>query len=205
MVSEMEIDWKTLCQQSHLGIHRIPCGGPEFSIENLLKQCSDLFQNELGKLTRFKATLKVLPESQPKFHRPRSVPFAFKEAVERELDRLEMAGVIEKTTHCDWAAPIVVVPKKNGTVRLCGDYKVSVNEALVVDQYPLPKPSDLFATLAGGKWFTKLDWHKLIRRWNWMKNLGNMLQLTLTMAFISICGCLLELLQLQLSFNKLWI
>ena len=51
----------------------------------------------------------------------------------------------------------MVVPKKNGTVRLCGDYKVSVNQALVVDQYPLPKPSDLFATLAGGKWFTKLD------------------------------------------------
>ena len=51
----------------------------------------------------------------------------------------------------------MVVPKKYGMVRLCGDYKVSVNQALVVDKYPLPKPSDLFATLAGGKWFTKLD------------------------------------------------
>ena len=80
-----------------------------------------------------------------------------KEAVERELDRLEMAGVIEKTTHCDWAAPIVVVPKKDGTVRLCGDYKVSVNQALVVGKYRLPKPSDLFAILARGKWFSKLD------------------------------------------------
>ena len=185
---EMEIDWTTLCQQSHVGIYQVPCGSPEFSIESLLEQYSDLFQNELGKLTHFKATLKVLPEAQPRFNRPRPVPFALKEAVERELDRLEMAGVIEKTTHSDWAAPIVVVPKKNGTVRLCGDYKVSVNQALVVDQYPLPKPSDLFATLAGGKWFTKLDlaqaytqmepswiWHKLILRWNWMKNLGNML------------------------------
>ena len=77
--------------------------------------------------------------------------------MERELDRLEEAGVIEKVTHCEWAAPVVVVPKKNGTVRLCGDYKVSINQALMVDQYPLPKPSDLFAALSGGKWFTKLD------------------------------------------------
>ena len=118
----MEIDWKALCQQSNVGIHRVPCGGPESTIVNLLELYSDLFQNELGKLICFKATLKVLPEAQPKFHRPRSVPFALKEAVGRELDRLEMAGVIEKTTHCDWVAPIVVVPKKDGTVRLCGDY-----------------------------------------------------------------------------------
>ena len=42
-------------------------------------------------------------------------------------------------------------------MRLCGDYKISVNQALVVDKYPLPKPSDLFPTLAEAKWFTKLD------------------------------------------------
>ena len=108
-------------------------------------------------MRHFKATLKLLPDVQPKFHRPRPVPFALKEAVERELDRLEEAGVIEKVTHCEWAAPVVVVPKKNGTVQLCGDYKVSINQALMVDQYPLPKPSDLFAALSGGKWFTKLD------------------------------------------------
>ncbi|KAL5516311.1 hypothetical protein EMCRGX_G001602 [Ephydatia muelleri] len=117
----------------------------------------DLFRNDLGKMRHFKATLKLLPDVQPKFHRPRPVPFALKEAVERELDRLEEAGVIEKVTNCEWAAPVVVVPKKNGTVRLCGDYKVSINQALMVDQYPLPKPSDLFAAFSGGKWFTKLD------------------------------------------------
>ena len=39
----------------------------------------------------------------------------------------------------------------------CGDYKVTVNPSLEVDQYPLPKPDDLFTTLAGGKRFTKID------------------------------------------------
>ena len=49
------------------------------------------------------------------------------------------------------------MPKKNGRFRICGDYKVTINQALDVDQYPLPKPDDLFATLAGGKQFTTLD------------------------------------------------
>ena len=40
---------------------------------------------------------------------------------------------------------------------MCGDYKVAVNQCLHVDQYPLPKPSDLFVTLANGKAFSKVD------------------------------------------------
>ena len=47
--------------------------------------------------------------------------------------------------------------KKDGTVRICGDYKLTVNQAAKVDSYPLPKINDLFASLAGGQTFTKLD------------------------------------------------
>ena len=39
----------------------------------------------------------------------------------------------------------------------CGDFKVSVNQALITISYPLPIPDDLFATLAGGRVFSKLD------------------------------------------------
>ena len=62
-----------------------------------------------------------------------------------------------KITHSEWATPVVAVPKPDGQVRLCGDFKVTVNQALQVDQYPLPMVQDLLATLAGGKYFTKLD------------------------------------------------
>ena len=52
---------------------------------------------------------------------------------------------------------MVPVPKNDGHLRLCWDYKVTINPAIEIDQYPLPKPEDLLATLAGGKKFSKID------------------------------------------------
>ena len=57
----------------------------------------------------------------------------------------------------EWAAPIVAVPKSDGRIRICGDYKVTVNPHIEPDRHPLPKPDDLFASLSGGKKFTKID------------------------------------------------
>ena len=70
---------------------------------------------------------------------------------------LEAAGIIKKVPHSKWAAPIVPVPKGDGKIRLCGDYKVTVNQSLEIDQYPLPKPEDLFASLSGGEKCSKID------------------------------------------------
>ena len=86
-----------------------------------------------------------------------SVKYMCKPRPGQELDRLEKQGVIKKVDSSDWAAPIVTVPKPEGKIRLCGYYKVTVNQALTVDQYPLPKPEELFATLANGYKFIKLD------------------------------------------------
>ncbi len=87
----------------------------------------------------------------------RLLPEADLDAVGLELDSLETEGIIEKVNHSEWATPIVPVRKEGGRFWVCGDYKVTVNLVLHVDQYPLPKPDDLFGTLAGGKKFTKLD------------------------------------------------
>ena len=127
------------------------------SLQALLKEQPQLLAEGLGKVEPYRATLQVWPDVMPKFCRFRPVPFAIREAVGKELDHLEEQGIIEKVTHCDWAAPIVPVPKKDGRFRICGDYKVTINQALSVEQYPLPKPEDLFATLAGGQAFSKLD------------------------------------------------
>lgn len=75
---------------------------------------------------------------------------------------MEEVGILCKVSSSDWAAPIVPVAKKDGQLRLCEDYKVKVNQALEAEQYPLAKPEDLLASLAGGKKFTKLDFYMLI-------------------------------------------
>ena len=128
-------------------------------VEPLLDQYSSLFSEELGTLKDVQVKLSVSKDAVPKFTRPRPVPYALRGAIERDLERLEMLEVIEKTSFSNWAAPIVAVPKPDGTVRICGDYKVTVNPVLEVQQYPVPKVEDLLATLAGGQKlkFTKLD------------------------------------------------
>ena len=127
------------------------------SLEYLLDKYGDLFVDELGTIKPFSAKLHVNPQDKPKFFKARTVPYALKGAIDDELDRLEREGILEKVTHSEWATPIVAVPKPDGSVRLCSDFKVTVNQSLSVDQYPLPKADDLFDALAGGKKFTKLD------------------------------------------------
>ena len=65
--------------------------------------------------------------------------------------------VIEPVQLSEWAAPIVSVVKPNGSVRICGDYKVTVNKYAKTEEYPLPHIEDLFAALSGGQEFMKLD------------------------------------------------
>jgi len=47
-----------------------------------------------------------------------------------ELDRLEVVGIVEIVYHSEWAAPIVAMPKREGKFRICGDYKVTINQVL---------------------------------------------------------------------------
>ena len=56
---------------------------------------------------------------------------------------------------CCVTTPVVKVPKGDRKMRLCSDYKVTINQSLDADQYPHPKPEDLFASLAGGVKFSK--------------------------------------------------
>jgi hypothetical protein len=107
----------------------------------LLVKYKDLFRNGIGCLTQksdtiYKATIK--------FIKARPIPFAMRPKVEKELEKLERDGIISKIEISDWSSPIVPVLKKDGSVRICGDFKVTVNQVLQVDQYPLPRIDDIF-------------------------------------------------------------
>ena len=66
-------------------------------------------------------------------------------------------GTWEPVQYSEWAAPIVPAEKSDGTVRLCGDYKVTCNKASQIDKYRIPNVNEIFAKLSGGKTFSKID------------------------------------------------
>ena len=116
-----------------------------------------VFQEGLGKLKNYKAKIILDPQATPRFCKARPVPYALKAKVEEELDRLTAE---EPRQFADWAAPIVPVLKGDQTVRICGDFKQTINQASKLDKYPIPRIEDLFAGLAGGTCFSKLDLSK---------------------------------------------
>ena len=127
------------------------------NLQDILKKYKSVFTERSGKVKGVQATLTLKKNAQPKFCRARPVPYALKEKVKKEQERLENDGIIQKVDNSDWATSIVAVPKGDNTVRICRDYKTTVNPQLQVDQYPLPKIQDIFASLAGGQQFTKID------------------------------------------------
>ena len=72
------------------------------------------------------------------------MPYALKPKVE-ELRRLQNEGILTKVEWSEWATPIVPVPQQDGSVRLCGDYKITVNPELQAETYPLPRIEEIFA------------------------------------------------------------
>ena len=145
-LENIKLDWRK--------IYAVRSSG---SVEQLITSFSDVFSGELGTIKHFKAEIVVDGGAAPLFHRPRPIPYALKDQVSAELDKLEASGVISKIDRSDWAAPLVVVPKADGSLRICGDYKVTVNQVVKAEPYPLPTAEDLFSTLADGSLFTKLD------------------------------------------------
>ena len=143
-LKSIRLEWKT--------IGLLDTGGAEVDV--LLKRHKVVFSEELGTMKNFKAHLIVKDNATPVFHKPRTVPFAMKDSIEMEFERLEKEGIV---SHSEWATPVVPVPKGDGRIRVCGDYKVTLNRHLEVDRYPLPKPNELFASPAGSQKFSKVD------------------------------------------------
>jgi len=126
-------------------------------LERLLDDHADVFSSSAGCLQGVAVKLHLRPEATPKFCKARQPPYALRDSIEEELSRLQRDGIIEPVEFSEWATPIVPVKKKDGTVRICGDYKTTLNKATHNDKYPIPRIEDLAYALSGGEKFSKID------------------------------------------------
>ena len=144
-LKEIPLDWnsiKSLTAQKK----ETPKSSPQ--LDAILSKHTAVFDEKLGEVKGVPAKFNLQENSQPKYIKARTVAwlaYSLRNKVEKELVRLEKEGTLTKVNHSEWATPIVPVLKKNGDIRICGDFNVTVNPVLKVDQYPLPKIEDSFA------------------------------------------------------------
>lgn len=129
----------------------------EFNFKEFSSRYCEVFADGLGRFTGGTVGFQLRPGARPVFLRARPLAYALREPVERALDALVKDGVISPVSASDWATPIVPVMKKDGTIRVCGDFKMTLNKCLEIDRFPLPRVEDLLAKLHGGVKFTKID------------------------------------------------
>ena len=96
-------------------------------------------------------TTNALPIRQP----PRRLPIAQQKDCEKEIKSMLEKKVIEPG-QSPWASPVVLVKKKDGSLRFCVDYR-KLNSVTKFDAYPLPRIDETLESLGGARWFTTLD------------------------------------------------
>lgn len=126
-------------------------------VERIKTEFSDVFKSELGTYSVNKVHLELKEGTAPIFFKPRPVPLAWKPKIENKLNQLVELGMLQPIDDSEWGTPIVPILKPTGDLRVCGDYKVTLNKFLLDVKYPLPRIEEIFAALQGGQLFTKLD------------------------------------------------
>nr|XP_037270159.1 uncharacterized protein K02A2.6-like [Rhipicephalus microplus] len=123
----------------------------------------------------YQVSLLLKDGTTPVSCKPRPVPIALRDPVFQRLRAWQNAGVIVPILKSDWGTPLVVVPKGDKTVKICGDYRMTVNPRLRTDHYPLPVMEDLFVALHGCKYFTVLDLSTAYRQLQFHPDLQSLL------------------------------
>ena len=121
----------------------------------MLRKHAKMWDGTLGTIHATEHRIDLEPGTRPM----RSMPYrqgpARREMVREQVDAMLRAGVIEPATS-EWASPVVLVPKKDNSLRFCVDYR-SLNGKTIADTYPLPRMDDCIDSLGDAAIFTTLD------------------------------------------------
>lgn len=127
------------------------------NVWRLLLEFQDVFSlssGDLGKTALVKHTIDT-GQAVPIKQAPRRLPLAKQEWARQELVSMQEQGIIEPGFG-PWAAPVVLVDKKDGSQRFCVDFR-RLNEVTKKDSYPLPRIDAILDALGGSSWFSTLD------------------------------------------------
>ena len=132
----------------------------ELKLENIpvVREFPDVFPEELPGLPpkrELDFTIEVYPGTSPIFIAPYRMAPAEQAELKKQLSELESKGFIRPSTS-PWGAPVLFVKKKDGSFRLCVDYR-KLNRVTIRNRYPLPRIYDLFDQLRGFHFFSKID------------------------------------------------
>ena len=123
----------------------------------MLEKHSEVFRDELGCITDVEAKFQIDDSVEPRFLKARPVPYHIRDRVNDELCRLERGESWRKLILQIGHVQVAPIVKTNGKIRICGDYRATVNTATKTDQYPIPRIEDIYSTLNGGQVFRKID------------------------------------------------
>lgn len=124
---------------------------------DFVSKYNDLFSLTPGCYNKSKTKIYLQADAKPVAFKARHVAHALRPLIENELNRLVALKHLESVEVSEWATPIVPVFKSNGNIRICGDFKITVNPFIIMNKYPLHTIDDIFSALQGGETFTELD------------------------------------------------
>lgn len=100
-------------------------------------------------------TIQLTKDAKPFYFTPRRLSWYERSEVNKIIDSLLKKNIV-RPSNSNFSSPIVLVKKKDGTYRLCVDYR-ALNKITIKDRYPLPLIEDQIDRLAGNFYFTSLD------------------------------------------------
>lgn len=127
-------------------------------MEELVSLCQkyeDVFTDTPGRTTYIQHHVTVVEGSEPVYSKPYPLPYALREQVQKEIDNLLEAGLIEESDS-PYAAPICLQKKGDNTLRFCVDYR-KLNNQTIFDPRPMPQMSDVMNKLGKAKYISTLD------------------------------------------------
>ena len=123
-------------------------------VEQVLSAFSELFSDVPGRTHLVEHNIALL-DHEPVRQSAYRMPHAMRDPVEQELNHMLDAGIIERTTS-EYASPIVVVPKSDGSVRVCSDMRM-LNKKSKFDPYKMPRIDEILDKVGSAKYITTLD------------------------------------------------